>query len=148
MSKGDFSAHQIAGSVSIDGHLEDVTISDVTGSVALDGDFFGDTHLEQIGSTVHFHSSRTDLDLGRLAGDLTMDSDDLHVGQAVGPLRIVTRSKNIECTQISGDVHIENSNGDVAVTAIEPLGNIQINNASDPVTLTLPPNAGFQINEP
>jgi DUF4097 and DUF4098 domain-containing protein YvlB len=145
MSKGDFSAHQIAGAVSVDGHMDDVTISDVVGSLSLDGDFFGDTHLEQIGSTVHFHSSRTDLDLGRLAGDLTMDSDDLHVGQAVGPLRIVTRSKNIECTQISGDVHIENSNGEVSVTAVEPLGNIQIDNSSDPVTLTLPPNAGFSI---
>jgi hypothetical protein len=58
----------------------------------------------------------------------------------------VTRSKNIECSQVSGDIHIENSNGEVTVTAVEPLGNIQINNASDPVTLTLPPNAGFTIN--
>jgi len=146
LSRGDFSAHRIAGAVSVDGHLSDVTVSDVTGTLSLDGEFFGDTHLEQIGSTVHFHSSRTDLDLGRLAGDLTMDSDDLHVGQAVGPLRIVTRSKNIECTEISGDVHIENANGDVDVTAVEPLGNIQINNASDPVTLTLPPNASFSID--
>jgi len=146
LSRGDFSAHQIGGAVSVDGHLSDVTVSDVTGSLTLDGEFFGDTHLEQIGSTVRFHSSRTDLDLGRLAGDLTMDSDDLHVGQAVGPLRIVTHSKNIECTQISGDVHIENANGEVSVTAVEPLGNIQITNASDPVTLTLPPNAGFSID--
>ena len=88
----------------------------------LDGEFFGDTHLEQIASNVHFHSSRTELDLARLAGDLTMDSDDLHIGQAVGPLRIITRSKNIECSQISGDVHIENTNGEVNVTAVEPLG--------------------------
>lgn len=146
MNKGDFSAHEIAGAVTVDGHLSDVTVSEVAGSLSLDGDFFGDTHLEQIASTVHFHSSRTDLALGKLAGDLTMDSDDLHVGQAVGPLRIMTHSKNIDCSQISGDILIENSNGEVSVTAVEPLGNIQINNASDPVTLTLPPNAEFSIN--
>ena len=146
MSKGDFSAHQIAGNVSLDGHVDDVTASDVSGTLMLDGEFFGDTHLEQISSTVHFHSSRTDMQVARLAGDLTMDSDDLHIGQAVGPLRVVTRSKNIECTQVSGDIHIENANGEVSVTAVEPLGNIQIVNASDPVTLTLPPNAGFFIN--
>jgi DUF4097 and DUF4098 domain-containing protein YvlB len=145
MNKGDFSAHDIAGSVALDGHVSDVTVSEVGGSLSLDGEFFGDTHLEQIASNVHFHSSRTQLDLSRLAGDLTMDSDDLHVGQAVGPLRIITRSKNIECSQISGDVHIENANGEVNVTAVEPLGNIQITNASEPVTLTLPPNAGFSI---
>jgi DUF4097 and DUF4098 domain-containing protein YvlB len=146
MNKGDFAAHEIAGNVSVDGHLEDVTVSEVSGNLMLDGEFFGDTHLEQVASTVHFHSSRTDMQMARLAGDLTMDSDDLHVNQAVGPLRIITRSKNIECLQVSGDIHIENSNGEVSVTAVEPLGNIQINNASDPVTLTLPPNAGFLIN--
>ena len=98
MSKGDFSAHEIAGSVALDGHVSDVTVSEVGGTLALDGEFFGDTHLEQIASNVHFHSSRTELDLARLAGELTMDSDDLHIGQAVGPLRIITRSKNIECS--------------------------------------------------
>jgi DUF4097 and DUF4098 domain-containing protein YvlB len=146
MNKGDFSAHEIAGSVALDGHISDVTVSEVRGTLAMDGEFFGDTHLEQIASSVHFHSSRTELDLARLAGELTMDSDDLHIGQAVGPLRIVTRSKNIECAQISGDVHIENTNGSVDVTAVAPLGGIQIDNSSEPVTLTLPPNAGFNIN--
>ncbi len=146
MSKGDFSAHEIGGTVSLDGHFDDVTISELAGGLSMEGEFFGDTHLEQIASTVHFHSSRTDFEMARLAGDLTLDSDDLHVGQAVGPLRIVTRSKNIECSQVSGDVHIENANGDVSVTAVEPLGNIQISNASDPITLTLPPNASFTIN--
>jgi DUF4097 and DUF4098 domain-containing protein YvlB len=146
MNKGDFSAHEIAGSVALDGHVSDVTVSEVGGSLSLDGEFFGDTHLEQIASNVHFHSSRTELDLARLAGDLTMDSDDLHIGQAVGPLRVITRSKNIECSQVSGDIHIENANGEVNVTAVEPLGSIQITNASDPVTLTLPPNASFLIS--
>ncbi len=146
MNKGDFSAHEVAGSVALDGHVSDVTVSEVGGALALDGEFFGDTHLEEIASNVHFHSSRTELDLARLAGELTMDSDDLHIGQAVGPLRVITRSKNIECSQISGDVHIENTNGTVDVTAVEPLGSIQITNSSEPVTLTLPPNAGFNIN--
>jgi DUF4097 and DUF4098 domain-containing protein YvlB len=146
MNKGDFSAHEIGGNVTIDGHIDDVTVSEISGNVVLDGEFFGDTHLEQVSSNVHFHSSRTDMEMARLAGDLTMDSDDLHIGQAVGPLRIVTRSKNIECTQVSGDIHIENANGEVSVTPVPPLGNIQIVNSSDPVTLTLPPNAGFSIN--
>ena len=146
MGKGDLAAHGIGGDVAVDGHVDDLTLSEIKGGLLLNGDFFGDTHLEQIGSKIHFHSSRTDLDVSRLAGDLTMDSGDLHVGQAVGPLRIVTRSKDIECSQVSGDVHIENSNGEVLVTAVQPLGNILITNASDPITLTLPGNANFSIN--
>ncbi len=82
MSKGDFSAHSIQGDLTVEGHLGDVTISDVQGKAMLNGDFFGDTHLEHVSQNVHFHSSRTELELGRLDGDITMDSDDLHITQA------------------------------------------------------------------
>ena len=147
MSKGDFSAARNRGLGALSMAISATSRSlKLAGTLAMDGEFFGDTHLQQIASSVHFHSSRTELDLARLAGDLTMDSDDLHIGQAVGPLRVITRSKNIECSQISGDVHIENTNGEVNVSAVEPLGNIQITNSSEPVTLTLPPNAGFMIS--
>ncbi len=146
MSKGDFSAHSIKGDLTVEGHLGDVTISDVQGKAMLNGDFFGDTHLEHVSQNVHFHSSRTELELGRLDGDITMDSDDLHITQAAGPVRVVTRSKNIEATQISGDIHIEDTNGEVNIVAVNPLGNIVVNNKNQPVTLTLPQNANFTIN--
>ena len=48
MGKGDFSAHAIGGDLTLQGRLDDVSISDVQGSVALDGDFFGDTDLAHI----------------------------------------------------------------------------------------------------
>lgn len=146
MSHGDFSAHQVEGQALVDGHADDVTLSEIKGAVVLDGEFYGDTHLEQVGSTVHFHSSRTDLDIPKLAGDLTMDSSDLTIGQSSGPVRITTRSKNIELSQVTGDTHIENSDGDVNVTSVSPLGNVQITNRSGGLTLTVPENASFTVN--
>ncbi len=146
MNHGDFSAHSITGHAFLDGHAGDVTISDVKGSVVINGEFFGDTHVEQAGSTVHFHSSRTDLDVPRLNGDLTMDSGDLHISQPAGPVRVVTRSKDIEITQLTGDAHIQNSNGEVNLTAMLPLGNIDVSNSTGGISLTLPPTANFEIN--
>ena len=146
MSKGDFSAHSLQGDLSLEGHVGDVTISDIQGKALLDGDFFGDTHLEHVSRGVHFHSSRTDMELGRLDGDLTMDSDDLHLTQAGGSVRLVTHSKNIEATQISGDIHIEDANGEVNLAVSNPMGNILVKNRNQPITLTLPQNAGFTIN--
>ncbi len=145
MSDGDFSAHAIEGQVFLDGHAEDVTLSEIKGQAVLDGEFFGDTHLEQMGSSVRFHSTRTEIDLPKLSGDLTLDSDDLTANQTGGPMRIVTRSKNIELTQAAGDVHIENSDGDVNVTAAAPLGNVEIANRTGGVTLTVPENANFSV---
>ena len=51
-----------------------------------------------------------------------MDSGDLTANQASGPVRIVTRSKNIDLSQVAGDLHIENSDGDVNVVAAVPAG--------------------------
>jgi len=145
MNDGDFSAHAIGGQVFLNGHADDVTLSEVKGQVVLDGEFFGDTHLEQMGGSIHFHSTRTDMDLTKLGGDLTMDSDDLTANQTGGPLRIVTRSKNIELTQATGDIHIENSDGDVNVSAAAPLGNVEIMNRTGGLVLTVPENASFSV---
>jgi hypothetical protein len=145
MNHGDFSAHQVDGHAFMDGHVDDVTLSEIKGQVTLDGESFGDTHLEQIGSNVHIHTTRTDLDIPRLGGDLTMDSSDLTANQASGPVRIVTRSKNIELSQVTGDTHIENSDGDVNVVALAPLGNVNITNRTGGVTLTVPENSNFTV---
>lgn len=145
MSDGDFSAHAITGQVLVNGHVGDATLSEVSGQAVMDGEFFGDTHLEQMGGGFHFHSSRSSIDIPKLSGDLTLDSDDLEANQASGPVRIVTRSKNIELTQASGDIHIENSDGDVNVTTAAPLGNVEIVNRTGDVSLTVPENASFNV---
>ncbi len=145
VNHGDVSAHQVEGHAFVDGHADDVTLSEVKGQVVLDGEFFGATHLEQVGSTIHFHTTRTDLDIPRMGGDLTMDSSDLSANQLTGPVRIVTRSKNIDLSQVTGDTHIENSDGDVTVGTLAPLGNLQIGNRTGSVTVTVPENASFAV---
>jgi DUF4097 and DUF4098 domain-containing protein YvlB len=145
LDHGDFSAHNVQGRVLVDGHGDDVTLSQIQGEVTINGDFFGDIHLEQIGAGIHYHSSQTTLDIPRLAGALTLDKSDLSVSQASGPLRVIAKSKDIDLTQIAGDAHIEDSNGDVNVVAVNPLGNIQITDHTGNVIVTMPESASFSV---
>jgi DUF4097 and DUF4098 domain-containing protein YvlB len=145
MSKGEFTAHAISGDLSLQGRLDDVSISDVQGRAALDGDFFGDTNLAQIASPVHFHSSRTDIELASVPGDLSIDSGDLQVNNAIGPARISTSAKDIECTAITGDLRVEDGDGDISAGTIPPLGQVQIHNRNGAIHLTVPLGAGFQL---
>ncbi|HTX42664.1 MAG TPA: DUF4097 family beta strand repeat-containing protein [Acidobacteriaceae bacterium] len=145
MDHGDFSAHNVQGRVLVDGRGDDVTLSSIRGSVTINGDFFGDIHLEDVGSDVHYHSSQTALDVPHLDGSLTLDGSDLNVTRASGPLHIATRSKDIDLTQIAGDVHIENHDGDVDLVAVEPLGNVQIADRTGNVVVTIPENANFSV---
>ncbi len=145
LDHGDFSAHNVKGRVLVDGHGDDVTLSEIQGSVTINGDFFGDIHLEQIAMDIHYHSSQTTLDIPRLQGALTLDKSDLSVSQAMGPVRVIARSKDIDLTQIAGDAHIEDSNGDVNVVAASPLGNLQITDHTGNVIVTMPENANFSV---
>jgi DUF4097 and DUF4098 domain-containing protein YvlB len=145
MGKGDFSAHSVAGDVSLQGRLDDVSISDVKGRVGLDGDFFGDTNLAQVASGVHFHSSRTDVEVGSIPGDLSIDSGDLQLNNAAGPARISTSAKDVECAGIAGDLRVEDGDGDISVGAVSPLGELDIHNRNGAINLTVPRGAGFQL---
>jgi DUF4097 and DUF4098 domain-containing protein YvlB len=145
MSKGDFSAHAVSGELSLEGRLDDVSISDVQGRVALDGDFFGDTNLAHIAAPVHFHSTRTDIEVGSIPGDLSIDSGDLQLNQATGPARISTSAKDVECTGITGDLRVEDGDGDISVGAVPPIGELQIHNRNGAINLTVPQGASFQL---
>jgi DUF4097 and DUF4098 domain-containing protein YvlB len=145
MGKGDFSAHGISGDVSLQGRLDDVSISEVQGRVALDGDFFGDTSVAHIASAVHFHSSRTNVEVVSIPGALTIDSGDLQLNDATGPVRISTSAKDVECTGITGDLRVEDGDGDISVGALAPLGEIAVHNRNGAITLTVPQGAGFVV---
>ena len=145
MGKGDFSAHAITGDLSLQGRLDDVSISDVQGKVGLEGDFFGDTNLAHIASSVHFHSSRTNVEAIMIPGDLSIDSGDLQLNNATGPVRISTSAKDVECSGITGDLRVEDGDGDISLGVVAPVGELDIHNRNGAINLTVPRDAGFQL---
>ena len=58
-SDASFTAHSVAGDVTVRGHAQDLNITDVTGQVSMEGEFFGETHLQHLAGPVNFRTSRT-----------------------------------------------------------------------------------------
>ena len=145
--KGDFSAHQVTGDITADGRCNDLTLSEVKGKIALNGDIFGEAHMENLSGPVHLHTSVTDLEMASLPGDMTLNDDDLRVTEARGAVRVTTHSKNIDLSQIYGDTFVDDRDGNIS---IEPAGvyNVEAKNNSGKgdLELTLPPNASASIN--
>ena len=146
LHRGDISAKSITGNLSVDGTVSDTTVSDVTGTVTFNGSYTGDIDLSHIGNQVRFKSIRTDLQLAKLDGELRMDRGDFHASAVAGPLILRTQTKDIHVEQISGEVHIEDSRGDVEVNTKAPLGNIEINTVGGEINVSLPEKPGFQID--
>lgn len=141
----DFSAHQIDGDVSADGSCNDVTLSEIKGKIAVNGEIFGEVHLENAEQAIHLHTPVTDVEIASLLGDMTMNSDDLHVTDAKGPVHVVTHSKDIDLSEIYGDTYVENRNGTISIA---PAGayNVEARNDKGDVELTLPPDASATVS--
>jgi DUF4097 and DUF4098 domain-containing protein YvlB len=145
--KGDFSAHQVEGDITADGRCNDLTLSEVHGKILLNGDIFGEAHMENLTGPVHLHTSVTDLEMGSLPGDMTLNDEDLRVTEAKGNVRVTTHSKNVDLSQIYGDTYVEDRDGNIS---IEPAGTYNVdaksNSGKGDIELTLPPNASANIN--
>ena len=144
-SHHDFSAHQVEGDVTADGDCNDFTLSEIKGKVTQNGDILGDVHIENVAGPIHLHTSVTDLQVGQLSGDLTLNSDDLRVSEAKGQVRVTTHSKDVDLSQIYGDTYVEDRDGRIS---LEPGGNFAIdakNNKGD-IELTLPTTASASIS--
>ena len=145
-SNATFSAHNLAGPLTIDGHTGDVNISQVHGAVTLTGNFFGTTHLEKLSGLLKYHTSRTDLQIARLDGEIEFDRGaNLHANQLLGPVVLKTSDRIITLDRVQGDVDIVNSNGAVNVTSVGPTGTVSIVNKRGSVDLAVPAGAAFTV---
>ncbi|HLH06219.1 MAG TPA: DUF4097 family beta strand repeat-containing protein [Terriglobales bacterium] len=146
MRSGSITADKITGNLQVNGQVNDTNISNVNGSVRLTGEYFGQLNLAKIAGGVTFHTSRTDLELGKLDGDLTMESGDLRAREIAGPVRLVTKSKDIHLDGVTGDVKLENENGLVEVHADKlPLGTMNISNSNGDIKVAVPSKAQFDV---
>jgi len=136
---------QISSDVTIQGRASDVSVEDVKGAVHLDGEFMESVKLAKVQQPVTFRSSRTELDLARLDGNLDLDSGDLQASDMVGPVRLTTRSKDIRLLGISGDVRLRDENGSVELH-MSKLGSMQVENRKGDIEIYVPDKAGFQVD--
>jgi DUF4097 and DUF4098 domain-containing protein YvlB len=143
---GDFLARKVSGDVSIEGSINDCTVSDVGGQVELRGDFYGSINVSRVPKPVRFNSSRTDLEITKLDGDMRMESGDLRISSMTGPVTLRTRSKDIHFDSLAGDLTLDDSNGEVEVHVKAPVGNIDINDRNGQVRITLPDKSNFSVD--
>jgi DUF4097 and DUF4098 domain-containing protein YvlB len=168
LEKGSIRASQITGDVEVTGHVDSVSIDEVAGAARLDGDFYEDIRLSKIAKGVIFKTSRSDMEIASVPGDIEIASDQVRGNDLTGPTRVATGSKDIHLEDVSGDLQVQSTNGDVEVTtggkqpgklslntqhgdvaltlaAKAPPDKVNVVTQHGDVTLTLPSSDGFQI---
>lgn len=140
-----FAAQDIQGDVTMEGDVDDITLTGIKGGITQNGDIPGDVSMENVTGPVHLHTSVTTLDAAALPGNLTLNDDDLRIAGAKGDVHVTTHSKDVDLSQIAGDSRVEDRDGTIRIA---PLGNynVEARNSKGDVEITLPPNASATVS--
>lgn len=139
------SLDQVAGNVTITGGGDDVAISNVTGVTTLSGEFVGALSFRNLAGGLHFHSSRTTLDVAALTGTLTYDMGEISVSQAQG-FTVATRDAQVEVRDFSGPLSVRTTNDSVRLASgAAPTQPITVSDRNADILLTLPAGSQFQL---
>lgn len=143
--KSDIKVSDTNGNIKISGHGGDINVSGATGVLTIDGEFYGAIRADKIAKGVRFISRRTDLTLSQLAGHMEAGPGNLEIFDAPGNLSVRTQD-DITLENAGGKVKVDNRRGNVDVRfSFLPKEDIEINNASAGITLSLPESASFEI---
>lgn len=144
--RGDVKVSDTKGNVKIGGRGGEVNVSGATGALTVDGEFRGPVRADKIAKGVRFVSHRTDLTISQLSGHMETGSGNLEIADAPGNLTLRTNSYDISIENAGGKVKVDNRNGNVEVRfPAPPKEDIEINNSSAGVTVSLPGSANFEI---
>jgi DUF4097 and DUF4098 domain-containing protein YvlB len=145
-SGGDTVMSNVKGDVEVEGRGGDVQISGAT-SATVNGEFTGGVEFSNVGQTLRYLSSRTDLTAQNVSGRLTMDSGDLDASGVNGPFELATRAKDINVDGFGHSVKISNTNGDIQLRAASaPTHPIEVRSAKGDIELALPATSSFEIS--
>jgi DUF4097 and DUF4098 domain-containing protein YvlB len=146
-SGGSVVVRDIKGNVDVDGRGRDVEATEVTGTVSVNGEFSGDVQFANVGQTLRFRSSRTDLTTQKLTGHLNMELGSLEASGIDGPFEIATRQKDVSLVNFKHSVKISTSNGDVRLETPVPLTQpISVDVERGGIELEVPAKANFQVD--
>ena len=146
-SGGSTTVSEIKGNVDVDGRGSDVEAANVTGTVVVNGEFSGSLQFSNVGQTLRFNSSRTDMTAQKLSGKLSMELGSLDVRGVDGPFEIATRQKDITLQEFKHSVKITTTNGAVRLqTSASPTQPVEVDVKKGDIELQLPSRSNFRID--
>lgn len=147
MTHGDTRMDTVKGNVRLDGRGSEVNLTDISGDATIDGEFYGPIRARNIGKTTRFTSSITNLNLGKLSGQMELDSGDLSVSDVSGSLTLSTANKDVTLDSIRGRIDITDRHGDINLRFAEvPRDEVRIADESGNIDITLPARASFTLS--
>jgi len=139
-------AVDVTGDIDIEGKGSDIELENVAGQVTVSGSYSGTLQFKNLAKPLHLESRNTDLQVARVPGTITMDLGDFTAANLIGPIRLVTKSKDIHIEDFTQSLDLETERGDIELKPGKtPLARIDARSRSGNIDLELPESAKFEL---
>jgi len=144
--KGDVKVSDTTGDVRVSGKGGEIEATNITGSLTVQGDFYGPVRAEKVTKGVRLVSPKTDLTISALTGHLEAGIGNLDLVDTPGNVILRTRDTEVNVENVGGKVEIDNRNAQTSVRFISmPKDDVIVTNSSSGISLTLPGSSSFEI---
>jgi len=115
--------------------------------VTISGDFNGTQEFKNLAKPLHFEGTRnTDLTLQAVPGRVSMTLGDFEAKDVVGPVRLVTRSRDIRMEQFTNSLELDTQRGDIELNPGKtPLAAMDVRSGAGKIELLIPEKASFSL---
>ncbi len=140
-------AVDMKGNIELDGRGSDIEMQNVSGQVTIHGAFVGSLDFKNLAKPLQFDGARnTELRVEAVPGSINMDLGGFTARDIVGPVRLVTRSRDIRLQGFTNSLNLDTDRGDIELQPGKvPLPSIEVHSAVGRIDLILPDKAGFQL---
>jgi hypothetical protein len=139
-------ADGIQGSLDVQGGGSDIDIQNVTGQVTVNGAYVGSLAFKNLSKALRLAGARMEVQAAAVPGNISMDLGDFSGMNLVGPVRLVTQSRDVHLEGFTDSLDLESVRGDVELQPGRvPLPRIDAHSGSGAIELVLPDKAAFQL---
>jgi len=137
----------IKGRMDIEGGGSDLELENVLGQVTINGGYRGNLEFKNLAKPLQLQGARnTELRVAAVPGTINMDLGQFTGSGLVGPVRLVTRSRDVRMEKFTESLELDTERGDIALTpGATPLPSIEARSGNGRIELVLPPKAAFEL---
>ncbi len=139
-------AMDVQGKIDLQGRGSEIDFENIAGQVTINGSFTGSQQFKALAKPLQFEGARnTEVHVQAVPGRISMNLGELSGSGLVGPMRLVTGSRDIKLEQFTHSLEIQTERGDISLMPSLPMSSIEARSGSGRIDLVLPEKAAFDL---
>jgi DUF4097 and DUF4098 domain-containing protein YvlB len=136
----------VQGKLDVQGKGSDLEFENIQGQVTISGSYGGALEFKNLAKPLQFEGAlNTELHVQGVPGTISMNRSEVAANGVTGPVRLVTRSRDIRLEGFTQSLELETERGDVQLQPAFPVPPIEARSGFGRIELVLPENARFDL---